>query len=93
MLNGGDFLHLSCCWCLCCCVYLRSRSVQLLIVLGVSGRAMLTVTRKSRRAKLHVLLSVMSIANWAVSTKFCQALKSRGPGCAGKRCNGSEGPN
>lgn len=92
-LNGGDFLHLSCCWCLCCCVYLRSRSVQLLIVLGVSGRAMLTVTRKSRRAKLHVLLSVMSIANWAVSTKFCQALKSRGPGCAGKRCNGSEGPN
>lgn len=93
ILNGGCFLHLSCSWCLCCCVYLGARSVQVLMALGVTGKAMLTVKRRSRKANLQVLLSVMPKANCVISIKFCQAFKFRGSGYACKRRDGAEGPN
>lgn len=55
-------------------------SARVLTAPCVDGSAAFTVVRKSRKANLQVLLSVMSKASCITSIKFCPAFKFRGPG-------------
>lgn len=74
VLDGGYFWHLF------CCSGNRPMFVQVLMAMCTNGSAAFTVVRKSRKANLQVLLSVMSKANCIISIKFCPAFKFRGPG-------------
>lgn len=74
MLDGGYFSHLF------CCSGNRSMPVQVLMAVCTYGSAAFTVIRKSTKANLQVLLSVMSKANCIISMTLCTAFKFRGPG-------------